>query len=311
MEQISDTLWDVIISGTGLQQSILALALSRSGKRILHVDKNDYYGGPEAAFSMEEAEAWVKKVNGEPAGHPFESARIVKCDGKGELGLPRAYTLSLAPHLLYGRGKMLSALVSSKAFRQLEFLAVGSWWSYKSDQNEATAGDLSRVPSGREDVFADDSIPLKSKRALIKFLRNLMRPADDTESSVDDLSLSFTEYLKTNFQVPVELCDPLASLALSPDSASKASASFVLPRIKRHLSSIGMLGPGFGAVITKWGGASEIAQVGCRACAVGGGIYALNRGIEAVEELLEHDACFRVKLSEGTTVRCKKIVGSP
>lgn len=38
-------------------------ALSRSGKKILHVDKNDHYGGAEAALSLQEIDAWVAKVN--------------------------------------------------------------------------------------------------------------------------------------------------------------------------------------------------------------------------------------------------------
>lgn len=38
-------------------------ALSRSGKKILHVDKNPYYGGPEAALSLQEAEDWASEVN--------------------------------------------------------------------------------------------------------------------------------------------------------------------------------------------------------------------------------------------------------
>ena len=38
-------------------------ALSRSDKKVLHVDRNSYYGGAEAAFSLQEAEDWAKKVN--------------------------------------------------------------------------------------------------------------------------------------------------------------------------------------------------------------------------------------------------------
>lgn len=29
---------------------------------MLHVDKNDYYGGAEAALSLQEIEAWVDSV---------------------------------------------------------------------------------------------------------------------------------------------------------------------------------------------------------------------------------------------------------
>ena len=30
---------------------------------MLHIDKNDYYGGAEAALSLQEVEAWADTVN--------------------------------------------------------------------------------------------------------------------------------------------------------------------------------------------------------------------------------------------------------
>jgi len=39
-------------------------ALSRSSKKILHVDEHEYYGGAEAAFSLQEVDEWVEKFRG-------------------------------------------------------------------------------------------------------------------------------------------------------------------------------------------------------------------------------------------------------
>jgi RAB protein geranylgeranyltransferase component A len=33
--------------------------LSRSDKKVLHVDENEYYGGSEASFSLQELEEWA------------------------------------------------------------------------------------------------------------------------------------------------------------------------------------------------------------------------------------------------------------
>ena len=44
--------YDVIICGTGLIQSILASALSRAGKRILHCDGNELYGELHSVVSL-------------------------------------------------------------------------------------------------------------------------------------------------------------------------------------------------------------------------------------------------------------------
>jgi len=43
--------YDVVICGTGLVQSIVACALARAGKAILHCDGNDYYGEMNAVWT--------------------------------------------------------------------------------------------------------------------------------------------------------------------------------------------------------------------------------------------------------------------
>lgn len=210
-------------------------------------------------------------------------------------------------------------MVSSKVYRQLEFQAVGSWWIYKSrPSTEGAAGNnsLYRVPSSREDVFTDDMISVKSKRTLMKFLRHIGKPQQDEESQSeqDDMSVAFPGYLSSKFQVPAELHDPLLSLSLSQTSPQQTSAEYAVSRIQRHLASIGVFGPGFGSLLAKYGSGSEVAQVGCRALAVGGGVYVLNSGIESITNPTDsgskEDARMELKLSSGESVRTKFVVGS-
>lgn len=51
--------YDVIIVGTGLIQSILASALARAGKTVLHCDENDFYGDIDAVMSFNQLLEWV------------------------------------------------------------------------------------------------------------------------------------------------------------------------------------------------------------------------------------------------------------
>jgi len=37
--------YDVIVWGTGLKECILSGLLSMNGKKVLHIDRNPYYGG--------------------------------------------------------------------------------------------------------------------------------------------------------------------------------------------------------------------------------------------------------------------------
>ncbi|XP_077024571.1 rab proteins geranylgeranyltransferase component A 2 [Tamandua tetradactyla] len=55
------TEFDVVIIGTGLPESILAAACSRSGQRVLHVDSRSYYGGNWASFSFSGLLSWLKE----------------------------------------------------------------------------------------------------------------------------------------------------------------------------------------------------------------------------------------------------------
>ncbi|KAL3472316.1 GDP dissociation inhibitor [Aspergillus californicus] len=319
MESLAETQWDVIISGTGLSQSLLALALSRSGKKVLHVDKNSYYGGPEAALSLQEAEAWASMVNQETSQFPFEDATIMSpspSESSSRLS-SRAYTLSLSPQLIYSRSQLLPTLLSSKVYRQLEFQAVGSWWIYNPTKSRDK--DLYRVPSSREDIFADDVLSMKSKRTLMRFLRNLNQSqtnqgSTEANQGLEDEALAkpLSEYLSSKFQVTPDLYDPLLSLSLSQAPPQKTVASYAVPRIQRHLASIGVFGPGFGSVLVKWGGGSEISQVGCRALAVGGGVYVLKSGVESVRQGEQNTENPRAQLClcSGETVTTKYVVGS-
>lgn len=197
---------------------------------------------------------------------------------------------------------------------------MGSWWIYKPEADDSSR--LYRVPGSREDVFADDVISMKSKRTLMRFLRHLGQAQEsgdvsegpDPSSEEEGLTAPFSEYLATKFQVPTELHGPLLSLCLSQAAPHQTSAKYALPRIKRHLSSIGVFGPGFGALSVKWGGGSEISQVGCRALAVGGGVYVLNTGVKSIgpspEQEPDDQSRIQIQLANDESVKSRYIVGS-
>ncbi|KAL1311245.1 hypothetical protein AAFC00_001434 [Neodothiora populina] len=295
MDTLEGTDWDILISGTGIQQSLLALALSRSGKKVLHIDKNDVYGGSEAALSLDEAEQFAEIVNSANSRSPFSNASYHRPDvvGKASVGSSRSYNLSLAPTLLYTRSALLPVLVSSRAHQQLEFQAVGSWFVYDRGGSRERGADaavdeeqqrLLRVPNGREDIFADESLSLKSKGSLMKFIRFVAAYEERPEIWETNQDTPFPDFLVQQFNLPVASHGPLLALTLSPNMPQNTTTGFAVPKIARHLRSIGMFGPGFGAVIPKWGGLSELAQVACRACAVGGAVYVLGKGIESIED---------------------------
>ncbi|KAK7097444.1 rab proteins geranylgeranyltransferase component A 2-like [Littorina saxatilis] len=52
--------FDVIVLGTGLPETLLAAAFSRIGLTVLHLDRNDYYSGSWASFSLRQIPGWIE-----------------------------------------------------------------------------------------------------------------------------------------------------------------------------------------------------------------------------------------------------------
>ncbi|THV48409.1 hypothetical protein BGAL_0250g00080 [Botrytis galanthina] len=302
MESLSETQWDLVIEGTGLKHSLLALALSRSNKKILHVDNNEYYGDEEAAFSLQETDAWVERSHTQSGTSTFSNASATYSSTlKEKLGFSRAYNLTLSPQIIYTRSPLLSALVSSKVYKQLEFQAVGSWFLYDD-------AALKRLPSGREDIFQDNSIDNRSKRSLMKFLKFVVDYENQVEVWQGKAEMGLSQFLADEFKLPQNLRTLIGALTLSLDTLEGTKVEYALPRIQRHLTSIGVFGPGFGAVVPKWGGGAEIAQVACRAGAVGGGVYVLGTGISGTKPIeAEGVTTHEVDLSNDEKVNARYI----
>lgn len=162
---------------------------------------------------------------------------------------------------------------------------------------------------------------MKDKRALMKFLRYVLQEDAEPPSDQDEeAGMSLQEALDTKFKVPKSLHAPLLALALSPVAADSIPFDKALARIRRHVRSMGYFGPGFGAVIAKYGSTSEISQVACRAGAVGGGVYLLGQELKTLnpvrdnsttdEETEDNGSLLDGTLSDGTRIKARFVVGT-
>jgi Rab proteins geranylgeranyltransferase component A len=244
---------------------------------------------------------------------------VSKGSSVAKLSSPRSYSLALAPHVLYADSALIKLLVSSKIYRQLEFLALGAWWLYSkpnpSDTGSSTeAGSLIKVPTSREDVAfsTSSSIDMRSRRLVMKILRFVVDYETQGESwepyAEKPFALFLTEHFKVKSDQQSTLVDLFLGLTLSVQLQDDISTRFALERIARHIRCIGRLGPGFNAVVPKWGGLAEVTQVACRACAVGGGTYMLGTGIAQISRD-EDGSMTEVSLTNGDLVKAKFLVG--
>ncbi|KAF3905161.1 hypothetical protein AA313_de0201630 [Arthrobotrys entomopaga] len=282
IQSLDKTTWDAVIVGTGLRESLLAAALARAGKRVLHLDKNPYYGDEYAAFSGNEFETWVK--NAEAAGFQVVDYFVSDRPESSIIAKSRSYTLNLSPGFLYTTSPLLSLLVASNLNESLEFLKVGGWFVHNPSQG--IDGSLVLVPNSREDVFNDQSLDARSKRLVVRALKSILGLEGSTMANSSTCRSSLQEYLEqSSFRLPDQTIAAFASLTLRHDRLGEIPFEEAEKDIRRHFGSIGRFGPGFAAVVSRYGSGSELVQVFCRAAAVTGNtIYVLENTITGIQD---------------------------
>ncbi|XP_028097357.1 guanosine nucleotide diphosphate dissociation inhibitor 2-like [Camellia sinensis] len=89
-----DEEYDVVVLGTGLKECILSGLLSVDGHKVLHMDRNDYYGGESTSLNLNQL--W-KRFRGSdtPPEH---------------LGSSRDYNVDMIPKLEFSNVKWVSEI---------------------------------------------------------------------------------------------------------------------------------------------------------------------------------------------------------
>merc|ERR1712137_528560 len=103
-----DEEYDCIVLGTGLTECILSGMLSVSGKKVLHMDRNDYYGAESASLNLTQL---YRKFR--PGQEPPK-----------ELGRDRDWAIDLIPKFMMFNGELTKMLVHTDVTRYLEFKQI-------------------------------------------------------------------------------------------------------------------------------------------------------------------------------------------
>lgn len=126
-----DEEYDCIILGTGLKECILSGMLSVSGKKVLHIDRNKYYGAESA--SLTPLEDFLEKFN-------------LPKDSLSEYGKSRDWNVDLIPKFLMANGQLVKLLIHTGVTRYLEFKSLEGSYVYK-------AGKIYKVPADEKEAL--------------------------------------------------------------------------------------------------------------------------------------------------------------
>ncbi|KAG3074925.1 hypothetical protein PC122_g14215 [Phytophthora cactorum] len=208
---LKETEYDVLLVGTGMVEGILAGALARIGKKVLHLDQNDYYGSNYASFPLAQFLRWTKneaiaprnfgdeEENGENESMSNETATIDKetqrvlpmkstfaCrllkegfsdDATKEELLQKSssFSIDVNPRLMLSSEQLVETLITSGVGRYLEFAAIERTYVHlqpsASGATTGTSDTVWEVPCSKKDVFQSKLLGMVEKRQLMKFLQ--------------------------------------------------------------------------------------------------------------------------------------------
>lgn len=283
---------DVLILGTGVPEAVLSAAAARAGKSVVHVDANDFYGGPWASLTLEELARDADKIRFPRSGH------VPRDTLPEELApLNRHYALSLRPALLPATGAMIEALVRSNVasyatFRLLEHVCIYD-------------GALSRVPSSKSEIFKQREISLADKRRLMRFIERVA-PAPDGTPAAPEAPDGSIESVLSETGVEQHLRKALlygVCLAWNGNEPARTA----LARTAAVLAGYGRYGNS-SLLVGQYGGTGELAQGFCRSAAVHGATFVLGHPVAS----LAHDGSRWTLALDGVNHRftADKLVGS-
>ncbi|KAG8951980.1 Rab proteins geranylgeranyltransferase component A [Tulasnella sp. 424] len=294
--------WEIAILGTGLSESILAAALAKAGKKVLHLDENDYYGGDSASLTLLELITWAdERLKPPQLGDQTHSAYLsaqrksftdihYSFPSSSDQSAPdpdlmrdsRLYAISLLPCLVPASGPIITSLIASGVSRYGGFCLLNAVaiCSPLDDKRPEDEWEIKRVPSSKEDVFKDRSMSLLDKRKLMKFLMFAASDAENPPELEGQEETTVLNLLESKFSLPKGIASAIAfATAHCSHIADKAVPA--LQRLQRYLRANGRYGNS-PFLIGHYGGAGEIAQGFCRTAAVQGATYILGRKIEAI-----------------------------
>jgi len=258
-----DEEYDVIILGTGLKECVLSGILSKEGKKVLHMDRNNYYGGASASLTpLEKVYEHFKKPN-----KPDES-----------FGRGRDYNVDLIPKFLMANGQLVKTLVYTGVTRYIDFKTIESSYVYKHNNK------IWKVPSTPKEALTSSLMGIFQKNRFKNFLKAVY-PWDPTKPEtigkllpsktmvqvfsdfgLDENTQDFVGHalcLYTNDDYKTKPCEPtIRRMQLYAESAARYGGSpYLYP-----LYGLGELPQGF-----------------ARLSAIYGGTYMLNRPIHGFE----------------------------
>lgn len=261
------------------------------GKKVLHLDRNDFYGGECASLSLSKLFARFRP------GQQYDTARY---------GRDRDYNIDIIPKFMMANGELVQILVHTDVTRYLEFQQIAGSFVYREGSG------VCKVPSTELEALSSPLMGFFEKRRAKGFFEFVQRLSVTDRSTWQqrDLATMTMLQLYKDFSLEPGTQDFIGhSLGLQSNEDYLAHPALeTCARIKLYMSS--MMRFGKSPYVYPLYGLSELPQAFARLSAIYGGTYMLS---QPVDEILYDEASGRVRgVRSGEMVAtCDAIIADP
>jgi len=272
-----------------LKECILSGLMGINKQKVLHMDRNPYYGGESASLNLEQL---YKR---------FRPEEKVPTD----MGRTRDYNVDLCPKFLMACGNLVKVLLHTKVTRYLEFKSVAGGYVFKD-------GKVHKVPSTPSEALNSDLMGFLAKRRFKNFLNyvNSWDPNDAKTHEGMDLNKVKTKALFEYFSLDADtILFTGHALALHfDDNYLEAPARETVEKVKLYAYSVTRYGNS-PYIYPVWG-LGGLPEGFSRLGAIHGGTFMLNKPVEDIIYDSKTGVVTGVK-AEGKVAGCKKLIGDP
>lgn len=263
--------YDVVVCGTGLAECILSGLLSQEGKKVLHIDKESFYGAEGASLNL--TSLWKRfRPTQEPPAY---------------LGTNRDWNVDLIPKFIMASGKLVRILLKTRVSRYLEWKCVDGTYVYqyvKPGIFSKGGPTIQKVPANDSEALKSDLMGLLEKRRCKNFFVYVTKLDAANPKTFDGLDVHkepFTALVK-KFDLDDNTVDFLghAVALFTNDDFLKRPAIETIEKVKLYMDSIGRYGDS--PFIYPVYGLGGIPEGFSRMCAIYGGTFMLNKDIDKI-----------------------------
>ncbi|KAK2196966.1 bifunctional FAD-NAD(P)-binding domain superfamily/GDP dissociation inhibitor [Babesia duncani] len=188
--------FDVVICGTGITSAIIGACLSCNGKRVLHIDRNNFYGGSHATVTLKQLlmAPHAKCLNQlsdfqngtlsdynlfnngaiEPTAYymisPFSKERANDVAEALSKEASR-FSIDFWPLIIYSKSAIVELILRSGADAYLRFTDLKGPVMYGYEVEGSL--QLTQVPNSKSSIFRNSTFTPMEKRIVMRFISEL------------------------------------------------------------------------------------------------------------------------------------------